>query len=481
MASVVLRSVKPPKPRVASIEAAAAASTPAVAGTPAITATDTGTTAVTAVVRERRRARRAGALELVFAGTRHRDLIGELLGRALPEKLATAYTIIRPGAEHSLAFIPGHRAPRQLTADGTADGPPTRPPRRIVLTGPPAFVDDVHVIAAPARPATIAGAEILADAVRHADGLVYVFDAGVPMTPEQRKELAMGAAEAAWVLLVHEREVTAEDRLGIVRQVPAAADAMWLPVDDPALVAETLLDMSHAVTRESADADHPGPDASAPAAPQAKSAVAVSDDDVRWRAALERELTDWSMVVRRRLSADLQGLEGRCAAGLAALPDTLDAELHALSLRLTDSVERAARTIVRAVFDDVVVRTLTDPVLTRLVASLRQQIDGDDRIVVVTATAGAATVADCYATLSATGVQPPTLLPPIGAAVSGNCHLMWLYRGIPDKEAARQWLRHCVSALERELDHAIADRFTALGEAISVLAADAVDHGVLLA
>ena len=83
--------------------------------------------------------------------------------------------------------------------------------------------------------------------------------------------------------------------------------------------------------------------------------------------------------------------------------------------------------------------------------------------------------------LSATGLTLPTLLPPICLAVSGNCHLSWQYRGVPDPGEAGRWLQQATQALRASVGEVFDARFAALAEAVEALAADAVDHGVLLA
>jgi hypothetical protein len=92
-----------------------------------------------------------------------------------------------------------------------------------------------------------------------------------------------------------------------------------------------------------------------------------------------------------------------------------------------------------------------------------------------------AAVAGAADSLSATGLTAPTLLPPICVAVSGNCHLMWQYRGVPDRAEARRWVQQAATALRQSVGGVLDARFAALAEAVEALAADAVDHGVLLA
>jgi hypothetical protein len=99
----------------------------------------------------------------------------------------------------------------------------------------------------------------------------------------------------------------------------------------------------------------------------------------------------------------------------------------------------------------------------------------------LTATAGVAIMTGAAGALSATGVAPTTILPPVGVAVSGNCHLTWQYRGSPDRATGRRWVHKAATALEFDLARIVEERVAALGSAVEMVASDAVDHGVLLA
>ncbi|GIJ52148.1 hypothetical protein Val02_90340 [Virgisporangium aliadipatigenens] len=412
---------------------------------------------------------------VVIAGTEPREFVDELLGEPVPGHSASAYVSLRHGPTGGQAWVPGHREPRELTAEGPA-GPPTRPPRRVVLTRDVPLLAFAHLVVAPATAATTAGTEVLRDAVAHTDGLLYLLDAGVPLAPNQREELAAAVAVTPRLVMVDLRDAGDDDRAVLTRQVPALAGATWMRAADLTGLRDLLTGWSRRTAEEvlaRADDD--------PARTLAVGAVSVTDDDVRWRTALDRDLKVRADAVRQRLAADLVALESRCGGDPAALPAVLDIELHALSLRTSEALDRAARAGVRAVFEHVVDGPLADHVLARVATAVRRQVDLDDRTLLVTATAGVAAVAGCGHALSCTGIAGSALLPPIGVAVSGNCHLMWRYRGVPDKAEGRRWLRQAVQSLERELDRAVAERFALLREAIEALAADAIDHGVLLA
>ena len=57
---------------------------------------------------------------------------------------------------------------------------------------------------------------------------------------------------------------------------------------------------------------------------------------------------------------------------------------------------------------------------------------------------------------------------------------MWHYRGVPDRAEARRWLHQAAAAMRESVATVVEVRFAALAEAVEALAADAVDHGVLL-
>jgi hypothetical protein len=403
---------------------------------------------------------------VVVAGTGHHDLVAALIAHPLPVPPAGAYLVLAHGAPAVRAYIPGHRRPRAL-----AGAPLTRPPRRVVLSAPAPALRHVHLVLAPDAPPSPAGTEVLVDAVRRTDGLVYLLDAGEPLAPERREQLAALASAAARLLLVDDR-ATAAERDALVRQVPALAGATWhRSTERPALLAAVVGAGSWPAA---GPVDEPAP--ATPAGP-----VRVTDDDVRWRAVLAGARAARQEALHEQVATELSVLDARCGADPGLLPDCLDIELHALSLRLTAALDEAARSLVATVFAEVVTDGLSEPVKARAVTAVRRQIEPDERTLLVTATSGVAAVAGSADALSATGVADETVVPAVHLAVSGNCHLMWRYRGGPDKAEGRRWLQLAVRALDAELARVVRLRFDALAEAVESLAADAVDHGVLLA
>jgi hypothetical protein len=428
---------------------------------------------------------------VVLAGDGHHDLAANLLGDTLPKSVPATYVVLRHGRPSARAFIPGHRVPREAGVQG---GPLTRPPRRVALSAPAPLLEFVHLVLAPPAPPAPAITAILVDAVRTADGLVYLLDAGGPLPPERRAELAELAAVAGRLVLVDTRTATEAERAAVARQVPAAAGASWHRVDDVAAITAELTAPWFAVDepraghraassglRSEATREDGATEARWPARAEASAASRVTHDDAAWREVLATALAQGRAEVERRFAADVDALVARCTSDPAQLPAVLDIELHALSLQATAALDAAARGLVGAVFSAVVEGRLSEAELVRVTTALGRQIDPDDRTLLITATAGVAAVSGATDALSATGIAPPTLLPPICLAVSGNCHLSWQYRGVPDHVQAGRWLRQAAQAARCSVGEMLDARFAALAEAVEALASDAVDHGVLLA
>jgi hypothetical protein len=449
-------------------------------------------------------ARAGGAVEpppvrptVVFAGTGQHEYAAGLLGAAVPESAPAAYVVFRHGPAGARAFIPGHREPRDIAA-GT--GPLTRPPRRVALSVPAPTLEYVHIVVAPAGAPGPARTTVLADAVRCADGLVYLLDAGEPPAGERKAELAALAAVAGRVVLVAVRGASDDERAAVTAQVPALATATWYHVDDAAAVAADLRSPQW-LARPAIPAPRPAPSgprsagsggtgatreddapwAAEPARAEASASSRVSGDDVAWRRVLAERLGEHRTAVKDLFADDLDALVDRCAADPSRLPEVLDTELHALSLRTSACLDMAARDLVAAVFSAVIEGRLRESDLVRVTTALWRRVEPDDRTLLVTATAGVAAVSGAADALSATGLFSPSLLPQVSLAVSGNCHLSWHYRGVPDPAAARDWLHHAAGSVRLAVDAAIEERLAGLAEAVGALAADAVDHGVLLA
>jgi hypothetical protein len=134
-------------------------------------------------------------------------------------------------------------------------------------------------------------------------------------------------------------------------------------------------------------------------------------------------------------------------------------------------------------------------VLARIDAAARRTVDSlhgssaehRERALLLTTTSGVAVMTGpgTAASLSATGQpEPPgTILAPIAIALTAPCYSMWARRPAsgPDKKECRRWLQQALRVVEVEIDRELTDRFADLQQTLALIAADAVDHGVLLA
>jgi hypothetical protein len=106
-----------------------------------------------------------------------------------------------------------------------------------------------------------------------------------------------------------------------------------------------------------------------------------------------------------------------------------------------------------------------------------------DRVLLVTATSGIAVTAGRGAVASLAAIRPrpldEALLPPVGVGLSAGCYAAW--RGGGDRKQCRSWLQQAIHVLEGSLERECTTRFDHLRDALSLVAADTIDHGVLLA
>jgi hypothetical protein len=166
-----------------------------------------------------------------------------------------------------------------------------------------------------------------------------------------------------------------------------------------------------------------------------------------------------------------------------------DRELHALSVRATHAVDEAATAIMRKVFGEILEAPPDGAAVERVRRATRRAVEAAesgtpewDRALLVTSTAGIAVTAGRGVVASLAAVEPrpvcEQLLPPIGVGLSANCYPARHCDG--DHTRCHGWLEKTIHTLEINLGHEMAQRFEYLREALAVVAADTVDHGVLL-
>jgi hypothetical protein len=426
----------------------------------------------------------------------------------------------RPGAR---AFVPGHREPRPV---GEVTGPdglrvgdtaaagrggPSRPPRRIEVAHPAPLLARVTLVDTPGvGDLDAATAEVILDATEQAAGLVFVLDAAVPLRGPQLDLLAqVGPTRRVVFVLtkIDQREdwpaVLEANRTLIADRCPALSSASWLPLAlpvEPGPVAsiDELLELLEGW----AAADEPEPPDATPAG---VTSVSVPPDEggERWQLLLDREIRNRRLAATQQLSIDLATIHVRCVQelgtgqGCPELPYVLDRALHGLSVRVTRQLEADTAAVIERVFTLLLDRPPTAAVLARIKAAARRTVDtladdehARDRALLLTTTSAVATLTGPAATdgLSALGRPEPAVrvLPGVGIALNASCYQMWQPRaGVAargtEKKDCRRWLQQALRAVEVEMARELAGRFEDLRQALAIIAADAVDHGVLLA
>jgi hypothetical protein len=443
------------------------------------------------------------------------SVVDALLGMAPPvsglPSAASPYLVFRYGERPTAhAFIPGHPRPRPVGLDGLRGGDPVpagspgsiRPPRRIEVTYPAELLRHLTLVEAPG--ADEPDREVVLDAAGRGAGLLLAVPADTRLTPAELDLLAGAGRRQIPVVFA----VTGIDRnpsmvgvnhAAVRERAPELVDAAWIAVD-PApgqragvdALSQVLADL--AARHESPDtrAGHDTCAGSAGSPPPAPAVTATgSAGDERWQQILDREIRDHRVGVLQRLAIDLATLHVRgvqeigSGHGCAGLPGALDRELHALSVRLTRALDRAARHVAGRVFGALLDAEPDPAVLRRIAAAVRREMGGEDRVLLLTATSGAAVLSGPAALAGLSAVAVPAAEPPVFGALAigltAGCFLYWQRRTSTDKQACRYWLQQVVHVVEVELQRELNQRFADLREAIAAIAADTVDHGVLLA
>jgi hypothetical protein len=448
----------------------------------------------------------------------------------------SAWLVFRHGSPISArAFVPGHREPRPIGLDGlrvgdtaaAGRGGQSRPPRRIEITHPADLLARVALVDTPGvGDLDAATAEVVLDAVERAGGLVFVVDAAAPLRRAQLDLLAKVGVTQRVVFVVTKTDqhddwsqVLASNRALVAERAPHLAQADWLPLDvrrgeGIAGLRELLAGWADPLPVPP-DADPaalggapsaPGaPGAPRSAGPAASTAVTVSTSDDRWEQLLDREIRNRRVAAAQRVSIDLATIHVRCVQelgtgqGCPELPYVLDRELHALSVVASRQLELDTAEIIERVFGQLLDHPPTAAVLARITSAARRTVDslyGDDyvrdRVLLLTTTSAVATLTGTAAadSLSALGRPEPAerVLPVIGVGLNASCYQMWqpkpmaepAHRGV-EKKDCRRWLQQALRVIEVEVARELGHRYSDLQQALAIIGADAVDHGVLLA
>jgi hypothetical protein len=172
-----------------------------------------------------------------------------------------------------------------------------------------------------------------------------------------------------------------------------------------------------------------------------------------------------------------------------ALPPLLDRELHALSVRLTRRLEADAAAATTGLCAELTGDVPEREVLASVFSAVRDAVESEEdtrppRVLLVTTTAGLAAVTgqaavDILAVLRPS-TMPQPLLAPIGVAVNPSCYDLWRRRDPTGSARCHSWLERALRAVSTGVHDDLNQRYDELRQALGVIAADAVDHGVLL-
>lgn len=435
----------------------------------------------------------------------------------------TPFRVYRNGPRSAaMAYVPGHREPRpvqpDLLAPGAGAAARSRPPRRVEVRHPGELLNHLILVDPPASGDLDAShTELVCSAVAGDGRLLFVADAAGELEMAELDFLAAAERRGVDVIFVLSKideypawpAVLAANQALVHRHAPRFATAPWFAVDsraaggtaDQPAIEEAALGLAgvgvaalHTALRRTAEqiADRRGE----PEPRRVPRPVAATAHDI-WQEVLAREVEVRKGQVLQQLRMDLLAVRqaggGPLAhrLGCSLVPQALDRELHALSVRTTRAVEAAAGEVIARVFDAILTTSPDTDVVNRVKAAARNVVLSAEpaleweRALLVTATAGVATVAGpgALASLSAVPPQrrPGATLPPLGAAVTTGGYSRWRRNGEGDADHCRRWLERAVEAVGIALSAEVEARFAALGEALGAVANDAVEHGVLLA
>jgi hypothetical protein len=419
---------------------------------------------------------------VVVAGGGRGPLVDALLGAfgPAPEIPATAYLVVRPGLRVAAwAYVPGARLPQPYDLAGPRSGGFVRPPRRVELSLPDPLLRHFTLIRAPDMSTLdLAGTRILLDVVRRAGAMVHVPAGGT-----------RGAAEGELVARVAETGAT------VFRAAPgdpAAAFDLGPDMADVSSLRRALVEWAGAEALARASANPP-------MLPGAYGTVRVPSGahESGWAERLDRACVAAAHTVRQRLAIELANVHLRgvqeivFGVGAAGLPDALDREMHAVSLRAVVECDAAVDRILDDALTQVLGEIPPEGVRRRVALAVRREVAGegggsDDpaRVLLVTSTGGVATIAGTGAVAALAAYREEAdraVLPPLGVGLSGACYQYWAAPDRADVGHTRSWLQQAVRGVELELLAEVTRRFEAVRRSLSGLLTEAVDHGILLA
>ncbi|GAA4450217.1 hypothetical protein [Phytohabitans houttuyneae] len=414
---------------------------------------------------------------VVVAGSGRHALLDALLGASgpAPDVPESAYLVIHPGLRVAAwAYVPGARLPQPFDLAGPRSGGFVRPPRRVELALADPLLRHFTLIRAPDMSTLdVAGSRILLDVVRRAGALVHAGDGGQDLVTR-----------------------VAESGAAVFQAAPRGGDGgrvfdVGPDMADVAQLRRALVEWAGAEALARASVNPP-------MLPGAFGTVRVAAGahESGWAERLDRACVSAAHTVRQRLAIELANVHLRgvqeivFGVGAAGLPDALDREMHAVSLRAVAECDAAVDRILDDALTQVLGEIPPEGVRRRVALAVRREIAGEGdasdpaRVLLVTSTAGVATItgAGAVTALGAYRDEPDrAVLPPLGVGLSGACYQYWAAPDRADQAHTRSWLQQAVRGVELELLSEVTRRFETVRRSLGGLLADAVDHGILLA
>lgn len=446
------------------------------------------------------------------AGAGRRELLAALV-HSTPSLLRVpegSYLILgHDKVPRRVAYVPGYPRPHPYPADGL-HRPLPRPPRRVEMAYGDSLLRNVGLINTPDTGTLgVAGSRILLDTVLRAGALLFVIGADQLFTSVELDLLTEVAKEPVKVFFAVTSRVQdlgvdpldRDERFGIevdahratLFVVSALDGAPWQAISSHEHVEALRRMLSNWAIDEALRRASLSP----PILPGARRRVAVASGGVskEWSDLLERRVREASRRIRQHLAIELAHIHLRAVneivhgGGVTRLPQVLDWELHALSLRATSECDLAVEHILDELFRCVFGVRPEEGVRQRLLRAVDWGLadhnsGAEDRVFLVTGAAAVAThsgpgvigALDAYS-----GGQQVTLFRPLAVALSANCYQHWQAVVGGGASEARSWTQLVLREVELVLRREVSQRFTALRLSLGAVLTDAVRCGKLCA
>ncbi len=414
------------------------------------------------------------------------------------------------------AYVPGLREAPTYRADPANAGPAlARPPRRVELSMSNSLLKYFDLVDTPdSGTLGLAGVRIVLDAVRRGGALLFVIRADQRLAAPDLDLLTQVVGEAAVFFAVtpaagggwsppdaadRDPDDTAAacvqvHRDVVIGAVPGLGEAPWVALDPVADAA----DLRRALVGWGAGEALRRSSANPPVVPGATRTIRVAADAAQfeWADSLDRHSRTAEHRIRQDLALESANIHLRCVrelvfgSGCAGLPETLDQELHALSLRAVADVDAAVDRILDEILTVVFGEVPDEAVRRRVIAAVgwgftEYPVARDlDRVLLINSAGGVSTLTGLGAVAALPAYSGGTrgnLLPPLGAGLSGACYQHWGNPAHNNTPKARSWLQRALREVELELSREVCRRFEAVQLSLVAVLTKAVAHGNLLA